>query len=133
MKRKGIIRALFSVQLLATMWLGGASNVFADPAGDPVAGEDVFAGECSDCHSVKMGKNKKGPSLFGIVGRKSASIADFAYSDAMRKYNVVWTADKIDAYITAPKKVVPGGKMKYDGLAKAVSRANLLAFLATKK
>ena len=81
----------------------------------------------------RQGKNKKGPSLFGVIGRKSASIADFKYSDAMRSLNVVWTVDKIDAYITKPKEVVPGGKMKYDGLANAKARDDLLAYLATKK
>jgi cytochrome c len=108
--------------------------VHAVPAGDPVAGEDVFASECSDCHSVRKGKNKKGPSLFGVIGRHSASIANYKYSDAMRSYNVIWTPDKIDAYITNPKKVLPGGKMKkYDGLPNAKERADLLAYLATKK
>lgn len=131
MKRKGFVFALFSVQMLAATSLMYASVAAA--AGDPSAGEDVFASECSDCHSVVKGKNKKGPSLFGVLGRKSATISDFKYSDAMRKYNVVWTPENIDAYITLPKKAVPGGKMKYDGLKDAKSRADLLAFLATKK
>lgn len=36
-----------------------------------------------------------------------------------------------DSPLAAPKKFVPGGKMKYDGLAGAAERANLLAYLAT--
>ena len=39
--------------------------------------------------------------------------------------------DNFDAYLAAPKKFVPGGKMKYDGLAGTAERANLLAYLAT--
>ena len=109
------------------------NNAHAAPGGDAKAGADVFDQECSDCHSVKQGKNKKGPSLFGVVDRKSASIADFAYSDPMRAYNVVWSFDKIEAYITNPKAAVPGGKMKYDGLGDETARANLLAFLAAQK
>ena len=105
----------------------------AHAAGDAKAGADVFDQECSDCHSVKQGKNKKGPSLFGVVDRKSASIPDFVYSDPMRALNVVWSLDKIESYITNPKAVVPGGKMKYDGLSNEKERADLLAFLAAQK
>jgi len=109
------------------------NNAHAAPGGDAKAGADVFDQECSDCHSVKQGKNKKGPSLFGVVDRKSASIADFAYSDPMRASNIVWSVDKIESYITNPKAAVPGGKMKYDGLGNETARANLLAFLAAQK
>lgn len=124
-------RRHFGMLAVASLLLTG--QVHAAPAGDPEAGSDVYAGECSDCHSVKQGKNKKGPSLFGVVNRKSAAIADFSYSDAMKQLNIVWSIDKLDAYITKPKAVVPGGKMKYDGLPDAKARADLLAFLATKK
>ena len=50
---------------------------------DPKKGTDTFTEECGDCHSTVAGKNKKGPSLFGVVGRQAGSVADFAgYSDA---------------------------------------------------
>lgn len=124
---------LLRAHLVVLASLTYAGIVHAEPAGDPAAGNDVFATECSDCHSVKEGKNKKGPSLFGIVDRKSASIADFAYSDGMKSLNVVWTIEKIDTYITKPKEMVPGGKMKYDGLANPKARADLLAYLASQK
>jgi cytochrome c len=134
MKYQDTLFRLLRLQLAVIAILTYASIVHADSiAGDPAAGSDVFAGECSDCHSVKQGKNKKGPSLFGIIGRQSASIADFSYSDDMKSLNVVWTMEKIDSYITRPKAVVPGGKMKYDGLADPKKRADVLAFLATKK
>ena len=51
----------------------------------------------------------------------------------MKQSGITWSADKIDAYIAAPKKVVPGGKMKYDGLADAGTRADLVAYLMTLK
>jgi len=121
-------------------WVGGlafvsllAAGLAQAGPGDAKAGNDVFDQECSDCHSVKMGKNKKGPSLFDVVGRKSGSIADYTYSDGMRALNVVWDVEKLSAYITKPKAVVPDGKMKYDGLADAQARADLLAFLAAQK
>ena len=103
-------------------------------AGDPKKGADVFAEECGDCHSVAPGKNKKGPSLLGVNGRKAGSVADFSgYSDAMKQSGIAWNADKIDAYIYQPRKVVPAGKMKYDGLAEAGARADVIAYLTSLK
>lgn len=102
-------------------------------AGDAQAGIDVFAGQCAECHSMKEGKNKKGPSLFAVVGRKAAAIADFKYSDAMKSSGYTWTPEQIDAYVTLPKKAVPGGTMKYDGLSDAKARADLIAYLASVK
>ena len=100
-------------------------------AADVAKGGDVFAEECAECHGVREGKNKKGPSMFGVVGRKAATVPDAVYSDALKGSGLTWTPDKLDAYLAAPKKFVPGGKMKYDGLAGTAERANLLAYLAT--
>ena len=98
---------------------------------DTANGKKVYEEECSDCHSLTAGKNKKGPSFFGVVGRKSATIADFNYSDAMRAKNIAWSPEAINEYIKAPKKSVPGGKMKYDGLDDEKSRTDVIAYIAT--
>jgi cytochrome c len=119
------------IMLIATAMSVGAMS-HAHAAGDAAQGSKAFEEECADCHSLKEGKNKKGPSLFAIVGRKSATIADFNYSDAMRAKNVVWTSEAISEYIKAPKKVVPGGKMKYDGLPEDALRADIIAFLSAQ-
>lgn len=100
-------------------------------AADAANGKKVYEEECSDCHSVTAGKHKKGPSFFGVVGRKSAAITEFNYSDAMRAKNITWTADIINDYIKAPKKYVQGGKMKYDGLDDEKSRADVIAYIAS--
>ena len=127
---KQSLRHLVLMTALATLGMGSLSHAWA--AGDAAQGEQRFAEECSDCHSVMEGKNKKGPSLWNIVGRQSASISSFAkYSDGMKQSKIVWTEDKIDAYITHPRKVVPGGKMKYDGMDDAQVRADIIAYLGT--
>src|SRR5574343_1014283 len=98
--------------------------------GDAKKGADEFAEECGDCHSTVAGKNKKGPSLNGVLNRKAATAAGFdGYSDAMKQSALTWSAERIDAYITQPRKVVPGGKMKDDGLADAAARADVIAYL----
>lgn len=118
-------------RLASLCLLALASHAMA--AGDVKKGADVFAGECGDCHSAKEGKAKKGPPLFGVNGRKAGSVADFAYSDAMKQSGITWSPDKIDAYITRPKKLVPGGKMKYDGLDDAAARADVIAYVLSLK
>jgi len=117
--------------LLAGLALLAGALPRAQAAGDAKIGADLFAEHCSECHSLKEGKNKKGPSLFAGVGRKAATVADFAYSEPLKASGIVWTAEALDPYLTLPKKVVPGGKMKYDGLPDAKARADLIAFLAT--
>ena len=103
-------------------------------AGDAKKGADVFVEECGDCHSTVAGKNKKAPTLNGVFGRKAGSVADFSgYSDAMKQSGISWSPEKVDAYITQPKKVVAGGKMKYDGLPDAAARADVIAFIMSIK
>ncbi len=79
---------------------------------------------------MKEGKDKKGPSLFSIFDNKAALRENYVYSDALRNSHITWNAESLGAYLTNPKKLVPGGKMKYDGLESASERADLIAYLA---
>jgi cytochrome c len=117
------------VIILACVGGGAASHAYAD--GDVGFGRKEFEQDCAVCHSVKEGKNKIGPSLHGIVGRKSASVADFNYSDAMRAYNVVWTPDTLKPYICSPQDTVPGAKMAFKGEESDKDIDNIIAYLMT--
>lgn len=125
----------FTNATLASMLVAAACALAPAPsraAGDAGRGADVFAEECGDCHSASAGRHKKGPSLAGVIGRKAGSAAGFdGYSDAMKSSGITWSAERIDAYVTQPRKVVPAGRMKYDGLAQAQARADLVAYLST--
>ena len=118
--------ACISLALLAAAPAAHATG----ETGDAARGATVFATDCAECHSVKEGKDKKGPSLFGIVGRGAAAHPGFAYSDAMKAAPRVWTPEALSAYLASPKQAVPGGKMKYEGLPGAAARADLIAYLA---
>lgn len=119
---------------LAALLLGAVALAAAAAGGDAKRGADTFIEECGDCHSAAAGKNKKGPSLVGVIGRPAAAMSSFGdYSDAMKRLGTVWTVDRIDAYLAQPRKVVPGGKMKYDGLEDAQARADVIAYLSTLK
>ena len=116
---------------LALILLAGA-GLPASAAGDAKAGAKVFSAECSECHSVKEGRNKKGPSLFATLGRKAASLQDATYSDALRQTGWVWNEETLRRYLSKPaKEANPGGKMKYDGLQDAQALEDLLAYLGT--
>lgn len=104
----------------------------------PVVAADVEAGKivfkkCALCHTAEAGKNKIGPSLFGIVGRKSASLATYNYSDAMKGFKHTWDPQTLDVYLTDPHAEVPGTKMIFPGLKDKTDRANLIAYLETLK
>lgn len=102
--------------------------------GDAKRGAEVFVEECGVCHSAIPGRNKVGPTLTGINGRTAGSVPGFAgYSEAMKQSGITWTTEKLDLYIAAPKKVVPGNKMPYDGLADAGARADVIAYILTLK
>lgn len=113
---------------LAGLGLSGQAHA----AGDAVKGKVVFA-RCAICHDVKPGVNKLGPSLAGVVGRKSGSVAGFAYSGPMKMANKQWTAQNLDAFVTAPFKFIPGTRMAFGGIPNPADRANLIAYLQTVK
>ena len=117
------------VAVAATMLVASATSALA---ADPAAGEKVFKAQCSACHTVVEHKKLVGPSLFGVVDRKAGS-EDFAYSDANKNSGVVWDAATLDKYLVAPQAFVKGTKMTYAGLKNETQRADLIAFLATKK
>jgi cytochrome c len=112
--------------VLISMMVGSAHA-----QGDPARGADLFRQNCSACHSQQPGQNLVGPSLFSVVGRAAASIADFSYSSAMKSSRIVWTVDQLMAYLKAPRQYVPGVKMMFPGLADEKDRENVVAFLAT--
>jgi cytochrome c len=114
---------------MMAMLVGWTGAAWAD--GDPAAGKTVFEGECAPCHSLDKATQLAGPSLIGVVGRKSGALDDYDYSMAMLGADKTWDAGTLDAYLTNPQAIVPGTKMPYPGLASAVARQNLIAYLAT--
>jgi cytochrome c len=101
-------------------------------AADVEAGKKTFK-LCALCHTAEPGKNKVGPSLFGVVGRKAGSLESYNYSDAMKNFGKTWTPETLDIYLTDPHAVVPGTKMIFPGIKGQTERANLIAYLETLK
>ena len=112
------------------------AGILATPAlaaGDPVQGKAVFA-RCAICHNVeKDGGNGVGPNLFGIAGRKAATVDGFNYSGPMKAANLTWNDDNLAKWIAGPAKMVPGTKMAFGGIAQKSQIADVVAYLDTLK
>lgn len=108
-----------------------AGAEYASFTTDAAAGEKVFA-LCRSCHVLDEGVNRVGPSLHKVVGRKSGSVAGFAYSDANKNSGVTWTTDVLFKYLEDPKGFMPGTKMAFPGIKDAQDRANLVAYLESQ-
>jgi cytochrome c len=102
-------------------------------AGDPGAGRSVFSSSCAICHSVQPGQNKIGPTLFGLSGRKTGTVAGYAYSPANEAANLTWDDATLDKYLEGPRAMIPGTKMTYAGVKDAGKRADLISYLDTLK
>jgi cytochrome c len=90
------------------------------------------AKKCAACHSEeKGGPSKIGPPLWGVIGRKIASVEGFEYSDALRGKEGEWTYENIYEFIHGPKEWAPGTKMAFAGIKSAEDRADLLVYLRT--
>ena len=102
----------FSAFVLARAALASATaliplSALADAR--PVNGAAAFAERCSVCHG-DQGEGARGPSLRGVVGR-TAGATRFPYSPSLRAAGIVWTPDRLDAYLADPAATVPGTTM----------------------
>lgn len=119
-----VLAAAISVPLSLPAWA----------AGDAAAGKaDFETVGCSLCHSPDKGVNKLGPSLFGVYGRKSASLSDFSYSDSVKSLNVTWDDATLDKWLTNPRDMASGTKMIFPGVSDAKQRQDIIAYLKTLK
>ena len=124
--RKNLV--ISQLALALCLILGAAPAV----ANDVVSGEKVFK-RCKACHYADKEKNKTGPYLVDVIGRKAGSIDGYKYSKAMRESQLVWDEATLTAYLKAPKKFLKGTKMAFAGLKKEADIKNVIAYLKTPK
>jgi cytochrome c len=114
--------------------IGAIALAFASTAAraqDLAAGEQSFK-KCLPCHAVGEGaKNKVGPLLNGLEGRKSGTIEGFSYSDANKNSGITWSKDVFLEYIKDPRAKIPGTKMIFPGIKNETEATNLWAYLAS--
>lgn len=111
---------------------GGAqdlSRFTASPEPDPRRGQQLFAEGCASCHALD--RNKVGPMLGGVVGRKAGSVADFSYSPALRQAHLNWSAETLNRWLAGPQEMLPGARMPLH-VSDATMRRDIIAYLAAQ-
>lgn len=106
-----------------------APSMAAGGPGDPVHGKQLYQA-CESCHSIN--DNDIGPKHRGVVGRRAASIADYAYSPALRNSGLTWDEATLNRWLVNPSALVPGTKMFFK-IDDAQSRADIIAYLKEQK
>jgi glucose/arabinose dehydrogenase len=131
-------RVLISgILLLAGLGAGSKAAAQAQEAGDPIRGRTYFEQNCALCHATTLGVGdaeiiKQGPSLVGVLGRRSGTSSAFSYTKALRDSGITWDATTLDHFLTNPAVAVPGTNMPIT-VATAGDRADVIAYLATLK
>jgi cytochrome c len=110
--------------------------VIASSAASVALAQDVAAGKtsfnkCMACHSIGEGaKNKVGPELNGLDGRKSGSAPGYSYSDANKNSGITWNKEQFLDYIKDPRAKIPGTKMVFAGIKNEKDADDLWAFIS---
>ncbi|HEV2955959.1 MAG TPA: cytochrome c family protein [Xanthobacteraceae bacterium] len=106
-----------------------AASTAAAAAQDVAAGEQSFR-KCLPCHSVGPGaKNKVGPELNGLDGRKAGTSEGFNYTEANKNSGITWNESVFKDYIKDPRAKIPGTKMVFAGIKNEPEVNDLWAYL----
>jgi cytochrome c len=110
-------------------------------ADDPLAaygddrGAQIFRA-CVACHTLTPDEgNRAGPTLYGIFGRKVATLSGYNFSPALRQLDIVWTPQTVaKLFEIGPMAYTPGTKMPEQIIGSTEDREALVKFLekATK-
>ena len=95
-------------------------------AQSPASEKELFEKRCGGCHSLD--RDKEGPQLHGVYGRKAGSVESFQYSDALKKSNVVWTEETLERWLIDTDKLVPDNDMIFH-VEKPEERRAIIAYL----
>jgi cytochrome c len=116
--------------LSALVVIASSAAATAALAQDAAAGKTSF-NKCLACHAIGEGaKNKVGPELNGIDGRKSGTVDGYNYSDANKNSGITWNEALFKEYIKDPKAKVPGTKMSFAGIKNEREINDLWAFIS---
>ena len=84
------------------------------------------------CHTLSPDEgNKAGPTLYGIFGRRIATLPGYNFSPALKKLEIVWTPETVSKlFEVGPEHYTPGTKMPEQTIGSAEDRKALVEFLA---
>ena len=123
-------RIMKKLNLRILVVIAFSTTATAALAQDVAAGKTSF-NKCMACHSIGEGaKNKVGPELNGLDGRKSGTAPDYSYSDANKNSGITWNEAQFKEYIKDPKAKIPGTKMAFAGIKNDKEVNDLWAFIS---
>lgn len=98
------------------------------------AGARLF-GRCAACHAIGKGApDRNGPTLFGVMEAGIARTSPrFAYTVALQRVGGRWTPQRMDAWLADPQRFAPGTSMHFPGLADPLDRADVIAYLQSRR
>jgi cytochrome c len=118
------------LKLSALVVIAASAAASSAQAQDAAAGKTSF-NKCLACHAIGDGaKNKVGPELNGLDGRKSGTAPDYNYSDANKNSGITWNEAQFKEYIKDPKAKIPGTKMAFAGIKNEKEVNDLWAFVS---
>jgi cytochrome c len=87
---------------------------------------------CVACHTLTPDAgNRAGPTLHGIMGRRIATAHGYAFSDALRGMDIVWSQETIARlFEVGPSVMTPGTKMPEQVVGDPDDRRALVEWLA---
>jgi cytochrome c len=104
---------------------GSESNQQAGE-GDPVRGKELFEKRCTGCHSLTQ--NHQGPRLQGVYGSVSGSVADYDYSQTLKKSQITWDEKSLGQWLADPDSFLPGNNMDFL-VPKPQERQDIISYL----
>ena len=99
------------IMLLAISAPQGGFSQSEGTTGDAQRGKELFEKRCGGCHALD--KDKEGPRLGNVFGRKAGSIPTFKYSDSLKSAQVVWNEASLDKWLVNTDSVVPDNDMDF--------------------
>jgi cytochrome c len=116
--------------LSALLLIAASATGTAALAQDVAAGKTSF-NKCLACHAIGEGaRNKVGPELNGLDGRKAGTAPDYSYSDANKNSGITWNEAEFKEYIRDPKAKIPGTKMAFAGIKNDKEVNDLWAYIS---
>jgi cytochrome c len=107
-----------------------AASTAAARAQDVAAGETSFKNKCQICHDVgDDARNKLGPPLNGLDGRKAGTVEGFSYNEGLKNSGITWSEETFKEYINDPRAKISDTKMLFPGIKDEREIGNLWAHL----
>ena len=126
MLARPISQAIGAAAGVFVLLLAGLTLPHAGRAQSRASEKELFDKRCGGCHALD--RDKEGPQLHGVFGRKAGSVTSFQYSDALKKSEIVWTEETLDRWLTDTDKLVPNNDMTFH-VEKAEERRAIIAYL----